>query len=156
VGVVATVCEETNPMPPASIKQMSDRERKNIWLQFISFAGVGAIGTLAQYVVLILLAGLLGVSPVTASGAGFVAGGLINYFLNYWWTFRSKEPHLTSSVKFAAVASIGFGINWATMSYAVVHLQMQFLIAQVFTTTLVLVWTFIANRLWTFRSSRCD
>lgn len=38
------------------------------------------------------------VTPVFASAVGFVNGGLVNYFLNYHYTFRSSRPHYGNPV----------------------------------------------------------
>jgi putative flippase GtrA len=120
--------------------------------QFVSFAGMGAIGTLAHYIALLALVVLLGADPVFASAFGYCTGGVVNYLLTYRFTFRSRQPHFSSGIKFAAIATAGFGINWALMSIATREMHLHFIAAQAFTTAAVLGWNFVGNRLWTFRN----
>jgi putative flippase GtrA len=126
--------------------------RDHVVLQFLSFASVGAIGTLAHYAALLALVVLGHIDPVFASACGYLAGGIVNYLLNYRFTFRSHEPHLRTSIEFFAIATIGFGINWALMSLATARMHLHFIVAQVFSTAVVLVWNFIGNRVLTFRN----
>lgn len=59
------------------------KAQSTILSQFLYFAGVGAVGTLVQYAVLIGLAQISDISPVLTSAAGFVLGAFVNYILNY-------------------------------------------------------------------------
>lgn len=126
--------------------------RDRVALQFLAFASVGAIGTLAHYTVLLALVVLVGMGPVLASSCGYLTGGVVNYALNYRFTFGSREPHFRSAIKFCAIAGVGFAINWALMSAATAGMQLHFIVAQIFSTAVVLGWNFIGNRCWTFRS----
>jgi putative flippase GtrA len=118
--------------------------------QFLSFAAVGAIGTAAQYGVLVLLVERAGMSPVLASGCGFAAGAVVNYYLNYKFTFTSTRQHREAAPRFAAVALAGALINTALMYAALRSLHVHYLLLQVVVTGIVLLFNFGANRLWTF------
>jgi len=61
--------------------------------QFLMFAGVGAIGTVGHYTTLIVLVQFWKVDPVFASSFGFVVGAVINYILNYHFTFQSEAAY---------------------------------------------------------------
>jgi len=125
------------------------------WLpQFVSFAAVGALGTLLHYLVLFVLVSLVGLNAVVASSVGAIAGAVVNYLLNHSVTFKSSERHRRAAVKFALVASVGFAMNAALMFVTVELMRINYLVSQVFATCGVLVWNFAANRAWTFRSSR--
>ena len=52
--------------------------------------------------------------------------------------------------KFAAVATIGFLLNAFFMWLGVDLLHTHYLVAQIITTGLVLIWSFLGNRFWTF------
>ncbi len=120
--------------------------------QFILFAVVGCAAAVGHYGVLILLAELLAVPPVPASAAGYVTGGVISYILNYGHVFRSEQEHLPTAAKFVAVAAVGLCLNSAIM-WALTHgLDLHYLLAQVIATGLVMVWSFAANRYWTFNA----
>ena len=132
------------------------RKHKRTIGQFLMFAGVGAIGTLGHYTVLIVLVQFWAVDPVFASSFGFVVGAVINYILNYHFTFRSDKRHREALVKFLIVATIGAGINGAIMFLGVEHTRINYLVVQVFATIVVLFWNFVVNKLWTFAHHNVD
>lgn len=119
--------------------------------QFTRFAVCGVVGTLAHFLLLVLLVQCLGVTPVVASSAGFLLGATVNYTLNYHYTFRSIKPHREAMWKFFVAALIGALINAALMSILIHHSSLHYLVSQVIATGFVLVWNFMANRIWTFR-----
>lgn len=123
--------------------------------QFIRYAGAGAIGTTAQYLTLILLVQFLKFDPVTASVHGFIVGGFVNYFLNYRITFKSDIPHKQAILKFFVIAFIGLAINSMMMAVAIEFFKLHYLLSQVIATGVILVWTFLGNRLWTFKGASC-
>lgn len=127
---------------------------RELVVQFIKFAGVGAIGTLAHYAVLVAMVHLAGTNPVFSSGLGAIVGAIINYVLNYAHTFRSHERHRDAAPKFIIVALVGILINLFMMYVLVAILDVYYLAAQVVATGAVLGWNFVGNRYWTFRGDR--
>lgn len=118
--------------------------------QFILFAGIGVIGTATHYLLLVCLVQLLKLHPVLATSCGFAAGALVNYILNYHYTFRSQLAHRTALTKFLIIALIGAGFNAAIMQFGISTLKLHYFIAQLAATAIVLLWNFAANKLWTF------
>jgi putative flippase GtrA len=124
---------------------------KNLLWQFLSFAGVGVIGTLAQYVILVGLVTTIGLDLVIASGAGFTFGAVVNYALNSWFTFRSNMRRREAMSKFFCVALIGLVLNSLVMALATNMMQVHYFFSQLAATGIVLIWSFAGNYLWTFR-----
>ena len=62
---------------------------------------------------LIVLVEQAGVDAVWASTASFLADAIINYGLNYRFTFRSNKPHRETAFKFLAIALTGMVLNGA-------------------------------------------
>lgn len=118
--------------------------------QFVRFLSVGAVATVAHFAVLISLVQIFDSNPVIASVFGFAISALLNYFLNYHYTFNSVQPHTATLPRFVIIALIGMILNTAAMTIQVNTLGFHYLIAQVVTTIVVLVWNFTGNRLWTF------
>ncbi len=118
--------------------------------QFVRFLGVGCVSAIGHYGLLILLVQAAGVAAVPASSAGALLGAWINYSLNYRFTFRSNKRHLESVSRFAVVAVVGLLLNTLFMWIGADLLGLHYLLAQVLTTGLVLLWSFGANRFWTF------
>lgn len=134
------------PPPPAG--PLRELARK-----FVTFAGVGAIGTAAQYAILIALVQVLNMPALLATSLGFLAGALINYRLNYRYTFRSRKRHREALLKFMLVAAVGFCLNGALMALGEHVLHLYYLFSQVLATGAVLLWGFTGNHLWTFGKS---
>ncbi len=118
--------------------------------QFAVFAGVGALGTAGHYAVLVILVQAANASPTCSSALGFVVGALINYSLNYRYTFRSTKSHQETLIKFMLVAIFGFFINTGIMYLGTELMQINYLIVQIASTAIVLVTNFAFNKTWTF------
>lgn len=122
--------------------------------QFATFVVVGLGAFVAHYGVLIWLVEAWGWPPVPATLVGYVAGGVVSYALNRRHTYVSDRPHAEAGWRFALVAGVGFVLTTASM-YAMTHwFKLYYLIAQVMTTGLVLCWSFVAHRVWTFAEKR--
>jgi putative flippase GtrA len=120
--------------------------------QFLKFAGVGAFSTIVQYLILIILTESSLTGPVLASAIGYIGSGVLNYLLNYHYTFNSDAGHRSASLKFVTVSTLGLGLNVFLM-FAGVHLMgLHYLLCQLLATCIVLLWNFYANRWWTFRT----
>ena len=118
--------------------------------QFIAYAGVGAIGTAAHYLVLVVLVELLHLQPVIASSCGAITGAFVNYILNYKFTFKSKKRHTVAATRFMLVALAGFLVNLFMMWLFTSIMAINYLLAQVIATAVVLVTNYTINRIWTF------
>jgi putative flippase GtrA len=119
--------------------------------QFAAFFGVGLVAAIVHYGLLISLVEGYRMDPVPAALAGYVAGGIVSYLLNRRHTYASERPHVEATWRFAIVAVIGFGLTWAGMAILVRGLAMPYLAAQLVTTGIVLFWSFLAHKFWTFR-----
>lgn len=118
--------------------------------QLAAFSGVGLAAAIAHYGLLILLVEGGGMHPVPSTLAGYVAGGLVSYALNRKHTYRSDRPHREATWRFAMVAFVGFLLTWSIMHALTVWLDGPYLPAQVVTTGVVMLWSFIAHKAWTF------
>ena len=111
---------------------------------------VGAVSTLVQYALLVILVQMGGVDPISASMIGYASGALVNYWLNYSLTFASRRAHRDTFWRFLLIALSGFALNGLIMSFGVNSLQWHYLFAQMGATAIALIWNYIANRFWTF------
>jgi putative flippase GtrA len=118
--------------------------------QFLRYAGTGAIGTSAQYGVLIALVQLAGVGALAAPTAGAVVGALVNYALNHRYTFASRRAHRMALPRFLAVAGAGVALNAVVLAALLATVPLHYLVMQVVATGVVLVAGYVANRRWTF------
>lgn len=123
-------------------------DRRNL-IRFFTYAMVGAVGTLAQYVILASLVSLHWTGPVTASVIGAVVGAVINYLLNARFTFGSKA-HSSALPKFAATAILGAVVNGLLMKVLIDFANVNYLLAQLVASVVVLAITYCVNLVWTF------
>lgn len=123
-----------------------------IFRQFVRFTGVGAVSAIGHYGLLIVLVQFFAVGAVAASVAGSLLGAVINYSLNYRFTFRSNKRHSESMTKFGIVAATSVVLNSIFMWVGVELIGAHYLLSQIATTVLLLLWSFGANRWWTFRT----
>jgi putative flippase GtrA len=113
----------------------------------------GWIGVVAAFVHFGLLVGLVegGLArPVPATLAGYVAGGIVSYLLNRRIAFASDRPHREATWRFATVAAIGFALTWTIMHGLVERLALPYFPAQIATTLIVMAWSFLAHKFWSF------
>ncbi len=118
--------------------------------QFQSFVLIGLLATAIQYLVLVVLVRYFGVNPVIASTLGFAISSIVNYELNRKFTFASSVTRSRTIHKFYIVATGGLAINSASMWLLVHVADFHYLLSQVLTTLLVLVFNFCFNKFWTF------
>jgi putative flippase GtrA len=125
-----------------------------VFRQLSSFIGVGVISSLIHYALLVALVEVGGLAPVPSALCGFTAGGIVSYGLNRRHTFVSDRPHDQAVWRFALVASVAFVLTYFFMRLLNDTGHMPYLAAQVITTGVVMIWTFGANRLWTFPNAK--
>ena len=118
--------------------------------QMSAFVIVGLAAAAVHYGALISLVEIFAWRAVPATLVGYIVGGVTSYVLNRRHTFDSDRAHAEAIWRFAAVAGSGFLMTWGAMSVFVDRLGAPYLPAQVLTTGLVLFWSFLANKLWTF------
>jgi len=117
----------------------------------VMFGMMGALGIPVLFLTLILLVEICGVSPVLATSAGYLIGALVNYTLNYRFTFKSSKAHMDSGPKFFLIALMT-GILNALLVYLGVDLMgMHYLLVQIFATLIVFLSNFVLHSTWTFR-----
>lgn len=122
--------------------------------QFPAFFGVGLIAAIVHYGTLVAGVEGLGLDPVPATLAGYVLGGIVSYLLNRRHTYASDRPHAEAGWRFAVVAAVGFVLTFGFMHLFVTRWGLPYLPMQVVTTGIVLVWSFLAHRFWTFGTGR--
>jgi len=128
----------------------ASRSLHRLTRQFTAFFGVGLAAAMVHYGLLIALVEGADIDPVPATLAGYVAGGLLSYWLNRKHTYESDRPHREATWRFALVALVGFLVTWFLMHAFTVWLDGPYLPSQIITTGVVMLWSFMAHKAWTF------
>lgn len=120
--------------------------------RFLCFLAVGGASTALHFAVLVLAVELGGVSAVTGTILGFLAGAAANYGLNRRLTFASRRRHAECLPRFGVMLGLGLGSNTALLAGGVA-LGLHYLFAQCLATGVVLVQNFLLLRGWVFREA---
>lgn len=137
------------------MKQLLTKVKNNpAAAQFIKFAIVGGLGTVLDYTTYLVFTRVLGVWYIFASLAAFIVGLTNNFLLNKFWTFRKVKVSGGAGKQFAQytlVSLVGISIHTGIMFLLVEGLKLNDVVARLIATGVVLVWNYIANKLWTFK-----
>jgi putative flippase GtrA len=122
--------------------------------QFVLFVGGGAVATAVQYATLVSMVEFLGANPAVASTGGLVIGVFTNYAISYKVTFKGNFAHRDTLPKFLSLSALGLCMNWGIMAAGSAWMSVHYLLLQVFSTAILLIFNFSANRVWVFRNKR--
>ena len=114
----------------------------------VSYGVFGALATAVHYALMAYLLGA-GWFPVSASTAGAAVGALVAYAANRKWTFRAAHSS-ARLLRFMAVAALGLLFNAILLATIHQWLIQSIIGAQLLTTGLVFVATFLINLKWSF------
>ena len=78
---------------------------------FARNASAGLIATLADFALVAMLVGELGVAPPVATLWGCGLGGVINFAINRRWAFASSTSMQSSAVRYALVSATSALLN---------------------------------------------
>jgi putative flippase GtrA len=106
--------------------------------QIIRFVISGGSSTALHFTVMALLI-YLGIKPVYATMVGAITGAMLNYGLQYYYTFRSQKSHLTASIHFAIASGLAWLSNLILFVFFHQYLNIPVPVAQVITTCLVTI-----------------
>lgn len=127
--------------------------------QFVRFAVVGTINTVADFSVYVLLTRssvFWGSHLVSAAVVSFSVGVVSSFILNNFWTFRLSGTNWRARIgKFSAVAMGGMLLN-AAILHMFIRTGMYDLLAKAIATVLVMGWNFALQKMWTFRTVPAD
>lgn len=118
--------------------------------QFVRFCLVGSVGTVAHYSALVTIVHFQG-NPMLGSTVGFILGALVNYGLNYRYTFQSASRHYEAMAKFFTIACAGLMLNTLIMGLLIDFLDVHYFVSQICATAGIVLWNYMMNLLWTFR-----
>lgn len=118
--------------------------------QLARFTGVGVIGTIVHYAVLIGAVELFGVHPVPGTILGFLCAALISYILNRRYTFEATHSFGHGLLRYYLALGVGLLINAGTVGL-LTHWRVPYVAAQAVATALAFIWNFIAARFVVFR-----
>ncbi|NYT47149.1 MAG: GtrA family protein [Candidatus Methanofishera endochildressiae] len=141
---------------------------------FIRYTISGGLATSVQFIVLILLIEYQLTTPLQASMIGAGCGFLVNYNIQFHWTFKVNGPHKVFFTRYLIVSATMFGLNAAifwlsTIPEILALLQsipypeqiplakpknIAYWYAQIIASAVVFLCNFLANRYYTFKPGK--
>jgi len=95
---------------------------------------------------------LLQVDAVLASSMGAFLGAIVNYFLQYFFTFKTKRQHKQALLAYAPAVLVGWLLNLVLFYSLYGDVFLDPLVAQVATTAVVMVVNFLLYKKVVFRA----
>ncbi|MFI5004116.1 MAG: GtrA family protein [Solirubrobacterales bacterium] len=125
--------------------------RSTIVGQFVKFGIVGVSNTLLSFAVYTVLLKGLGMWYLAASAISFAVGAINGFLWNRRWTFRGHVGDALTPLRWFVVQGCGLVANLGLVFVFVHDAGMDKLVGQACAIAIVVVFTFLANRAWTFR-----
>ncbi|MEM7501080.1 MAG: GtrA family protein [Pseudomonadota bacterium] len=110
----------------------------------------GGTATLVHLAVLAVLVESFGWGELVSTSIGFLCAIPVNFHLQRTWVFKSNGPYVNEFTKYLLVTVSTFLLNG--LIFALLHSQLgiQYLVAQLMTTAVVLLANFTINFFFTF------
>ena len=116
------------------------------------YACVGCLGTAIDLGSLYVFIDRLHIHLLVAAALSFMLAVINNFTLNKFWTFQNKSGNIRKQfIKFLIVSTVGLMLTEMCMAFLVYVLKIWYMFSKLFTSALVLMWNFLANKYWTFK-----
>ncbi len=123
---------------------------KRLIAQFFKFGVVGVLAFVVDFGLLFVLTSGLGVNYLVSATVAFSASVVFNYAasMRYVFTHREDLSRRREFVVFVALSVVGLVINNATMALLVEAFAVNYLVAKVAATAIVILWNFFSRKKW--------
>ncbi len=148
--------------------------RHSLLKTFIHYVISGGLATAVHFCVLILLIEYQLTTPIQASMLGAACGFLINYHMQFHWTFNVSGSHRGFFIRYLLVSLLMFSLNagifWLATTPELFKLlqsipyphqpplpqpkNIAYWYAQIIATGIVFLCNFVSNRYYTFKSHK--
>lgn len=118
--------------------------------QFFRYCLVGGIAAALHFLILIGLVEFVGIAPIIATTVGFIFAVVLNYVMQYHWTFSASGPHRLKLLKFSSIAVFAMFINGGIFWLCNTLAGAPYLLSQFVATGIVVAINFRLNRHYVF------
>jgi len=110
---------------------------------------VGFINTVAGFGLIMLLM-YMGVDAVRSNAIGYGLGAILSYFLNKHYTFTYKNHSMRIFIKFFAVLSVAYLLNYMVLMILLPHINPY--VAQVVSAVIYTISAFLLMKFLVFNN----
>ncbi len=110
----------------------------------------GGSATLLHYLTMALLI-FIGMKPLYATTIGAFFGAVLNYILQYHYTFESDKSHLYAILSYVVSVSFGFIANTLLFALLYESVQINLIFSQLITTAIITVLNYILYKYIVFK-----
>lgn len=119
---------------------------------FFKFTAVGGLSTILNYSLFFLGYRHFGIAYVPAAAIGYIAGVLLGFTLNKYWTFQSESRrHLRDIAAYALVYTVSLVLGLGILHSLVRFLDMEPLVANILTIGITTMMNFLGTKFFVFR-----
>lgn len=119
---------------------------------FLRYIIVGSFGTLIDFFIFYTLFNFFLINYLLSTFFAFLFAASFNFIFNKIWTFKVKSSNYRKLIiKFFIVSIIGLLLSTLFMFLFVDQLKMNELFSKILVSSIVIIWNFLANKLWTFK-----
>lgn len=120
-------------------------------IKFLKFGIVGLSGIAVDFFFTWICKEKLKWNKFLSNSIGFIIAATTNYIFNRIWTFQSNSTDIGREYfSFFGISLIGLALNNLFIYIFHEKLKINFYLAKAFAISLVAIWNFIANYLFTF------
>ena len=117
-------------------------------MELVRFAVTGGVCFVVEFLCLTLFVELVHMPVLWATALAFLISVAVNYALCVRWVFTgAKEGDNRVRAQFLLTSGMGLGLNELLMWLMNVRLGVQYQIAKVIATLIVMVWNYVTKRL---------
>ena len=119
---------------------------------FIKYTLVATVGLVCDMTTLFLLVEYARFAVLLATALAFMVAVIVNFNLHKRWTFHDTSHDLKKQfTAFFVISIMNFVLTLVFMFVLVEIANFWYVLAKVITATLVLIFSYVMNRLWTFK-----
>jgi len=116
-------------------------------IQFFRYAFVGGFSAVVDIGTLFLCTSALHIHYLISLAIAFILGTIVNYLLSILWVFSSSKNKKLEFTLFTLIGLGGLCINEFIVWLLVEHVHLHYLIAKLFSVSIVVIWSFTLRRL---------
>ena len=121
-------------------------------LQFFKYSLAGALCTIVDFGILIILTEIFGIYYLNSVAISFLVAVALNYFLSINWIFSTRKlsDRKKEILIFFIVTGLGLFLNEFFIYFFTEVFHFHYLISKAFSTLVVLFWNFFSKKILLF------